>query len=244
MSGDKGQHRLTALQGRKPPRLTPHGGCFSLSVNYHAFKAFCEQSAGIALFPEAHHKSLSVSALLILDEAGRYTETQYAYQRHVQEFSPDDFYCITKHARQTIPEMTAEEILAYLRLSYYDSHQFARYLPRLLELAPELNPDEHQDISEAVHKVWELYFPLGEELDLAYYIACLLYEMDHYAQALTYFKRSMEIYGAHTGTLYNMAVCHHFLEQHEPAVSLLRKVIKHDPDNHQASTLLTEYAQE
>jgi len=117
LSADKGRHRLSALQGQQPPRLMPHHGAFSLNVNYHAFKIYCEQSGGIALFPDYRHRSLIVSALLLLDEAGSYTETQHAYQRHVQEFSPEEFHTITKHARKAIPEMSAEEILAYVRLS-------------------------------------------------------------------------------------------------------------------------------
>ncbi len=241
LSADKGQHRLSALQGRKPPRLMVHGACISLSVNYHALKAFCEQSGGMALFPDYHHRRLIVSTLLLLNEAGSYTETQRAYQRHVQEFSPEEFHTITIHARKSIPEMSVEEILAYVRLSLYDSHQFAHYLPHLTELAPQLNSKERRNLSDAVDKVWDLYFPLGEEVDLAHQIACLLYEMDDYALALTYFERSTEIYGEYIGTLYNMAVCYQFLEQHEQAESLLCKVLKYEPDNHQAKSLLAAY---
>ena len=107
---------------------------------------------------------------------------------------------------------------------------------------PKLTPYEHQDIDAAVDKVWDLYFPLGEKLDLAHQIACLLYEMDHYAHALTYFERSIEIYGQDTGSLYNMAVCYQFLEQHEQAEALLGQVIKYDPSNEEAQALLVEYA--
>ena len=137
--------------------------------------------------------------------------------------------------------MSAEEILAYVRLSLYDSHQFARYLPRLTELAPELNARDRRNLSDTVDKVWDLYYPLGEEVDLAHQIACLLYEMDDYARALTFFERSIDIYREHTGTLYNMAVCYQFLDQHEQAETLLRKVVQHDPDNHPAQTLLAGY---
>ncbi len=109
----------------------------------------------------------------------------------MQEFSPEEFHTITKHARKAISEMSAEEILAYVRLSLYDSHQFARYLPRLTELAPALNARDRRNLSDTVDKVWDLYFPLGEERDLAHQIACLLYERDDYARALTFFERSM-----------------------------------------------------
>lgn len=237
LSADKGTYHLSALEGQPPPELVHHQGCFSLSVNYHAFKTFCEQRDGIALLPDSSN-SLVIIFCLFVDQPNGYRETISAYQRHVQEFGPDDFYRITRHVRQYLPQMSAQEILAYLRLSFYDSHQFARYLPRLMELVPHLKPNECEVFSEAVDKVWDLYFPLGEELDLAYQIACLLYQMDNYPRALTYFERSIEIYGQHSGTLVNMAVCHQFLEQYEEAASLLRKVLEYDPDNQQAKALL------
>lgn len=237
LSADKGDHRLSAHHSKSPPSLVHHGS-FSLSVNYHAFTTFCQQSGGIALVPNSHHHSINIIGLLLLQDASRYTTTQQAYQRYVQDFSPDDFYSITKHARPYIATMTVEDILAYLRLSHYDSHQFARYLPRLIELAPEFDPEEQQDVKAAIAKVWDLYFPLGEDLDLSYQIACLLYEMDDYSAALTYFEHSIGIYGKYTGTLYNMAVCHQFLDQPAQAKVLLDKVLQYDPNNQSARELL------
>lgn len=210
LSADKGEHRLTGLKGREPPALVRHGS-FSLSVNYHAVKSYCERRGGLALFPEAGHRSLSVSACLMVDDAPAHRGTRNAYERHVRDFGPDDFYTITRHARETIGEMSVDDILAYLRLSLYDSHQFGRYLPRLMKLVPELDRDQHRAVRAAVDCVWELYFPLGEEIDLADGIARLLYEMDDYRGALEYFGRSVEIYGADTGTIANMATCHRLL---------------------------------
>jgi tetratricopeptide (TPR) repeat protein len=176
---------------------------------------------------------------LMLARATEYVETRRAYQRHVQDFSPDDFYTITRQAGQYVGEMSLAEILAYLRFSYYDSAQFTRYVPRLTELVPELSRDERQSVLDAIDKVWDLYFPLGEEPDLAFQIGGLLYEMGDYARALTFYERSIDIYGQHTGTLYNMAACHQLIGQFAETESLLHKVLQCDPDNQQARALLT-----
>lgn len=240
LSADKGDHRLSSLQSKPLPELVRHGSV-SLSVNYHAYKVFCEQSGGISLFPTHHHNSVNVGCLLMLDGAMNYRETQGTYQRYAQDFGPDDYYSIARHNRRYIAEMTVEDILAYLRFSYYDSHQFAFYLPRLMELAPDMDDDERENLINAIENVWEWYFPLGEALDLAYHIACFLYEIDDYARALTYFERSIELYGQHTGTIYNMAMCHQLLEQHEQVKQLLHTVLQYDPENQQARGLLAEY---
>jgi tetratricopeptide (TPR) repeat protein len=237
LSADKGMHRRAALDGRPPPGLVRHGSV-SLPVNYHAFTRFCEQRGGLALIPTSHHHSICVTGLVLLAQPERYRETRNAYRRTVREFGPDDFYTITKQARQHLAQLSAADILAYLRLSHHDSHQFGRYLPRLRELAPDFDAATKEDVADAVDRVWDLYFPLGEELDLANGIAGLLYEMDDYPRALTFFRRSIEIYGRDTGTLFNMAACHHLLGQDAPAAALLRDVIERDPENREAAALL------
>lgn len=242
LSADKGAHRLDGLEGRPAPDLVRHGS-FSLPVNYHAFARACETGGGLALLPSGAHHSIDVIALLMLAQPGAYERTRQAYRRHVDEFGPDSFFSITKHARETIPHMSVESALAYLRLSRYDSHQFGRYLPRLQELAAGFDAATRAEVTEAVEKVWELYFPLGEDVDLANGIACLFYAMDDYPRALAYFARSIEIYGRDTGTLYNMAACHHLLGDGEQAGGLLREVLEHDAGNEPAAALLAEIAE-
>lgn len=238
LSADKGDLDLEALQGESLPSLVHHGS-FSLSVNYHAFKMFCEQHGGVALLPSREREHVNVICLLLLEEATRYQETQEVYQRSVQDFGPDDFYTLIQQARQHLVQMSAAEILTYVHFSHYDSHQFGRYfLPRLLELVPDLNVAERQAVREAMANVWEMYFPLGEELDLADQIARLLYALDDYSQAITYLEHSIEIYGPYTGTLSNLAACYQLVGQPERAQTLLHNVLKYDPTNEPARTLL------
>jgi tetratricopeptide (TPR) repeat protein len=239
LSADKGSHRLSALEGKSAPGLVHHGSV-SLTVNYHAFAQACGEAGGLALTPDGRAGSINVIGLLMLADARAHALTQQAYRRHVREFGPDHFYSIVKHARKTIAEMSAEDTLAFMALSRHDSHQFARYLPRLLQLAPQFDSATRQDVTIAIERVWEMYFPLGEDLDLANRIAELLYAMDDYAGALGYFERSMAIYGPDTGTLANIAACYHLLGEHGTAAAVLRKVLEHDGDNEAARSLLEE----
>lgn len=236
LSADKGEHRLEALDRRPPPSPVRHGSV-SLPVNYHAFTSFCEHRGGLALVPASRHRSINVIGLMMVPDAFGHRETRNAYQRHVQEFGPDSFFSIMRHARQTIPQMSVRDILAYVEFSHHDSHQFGRYLPRLQQLAGEFDDSERQDVIAATEKVWAHYFPLGEDLDLANQIAALFYAMDDYPRALDYFARSTEIYGEDTGTLYNMAACHHLLGQSEEAAALLERLLAQEPGNTEAMAL-------
>jgi tetratricopeptide (TPR) repeat protein len=237
LSADKGAYRLEALEGKSAPQPVRHGS-FSLPVNYHAFASYCEHGGGLALVPASHPQSINVIGLLMTADAAHHTETRTAYQRHVQEFGPDTFFTIMRHARQTIPQMSAADILAYLQLSDYDSHQFGRYLPRLQQIVPDFDEETRRDLVAAIEKVWAHHFPLGEDLDLANQIASLFYAMDDYPLALIYFARSNEIYGEDTGTLFNMAACHHLLGRAEQASALLQRLLMLEPENAEAADLL------
>jgi hypothetical protein len=241
LSADKGNHRLGSL-GRKPaPELALHGS-FSLGVNYHAIKEHVAQSGGIALFPEAYHCTVSLNCSLMLPEAPDHFEVRQAYRRHVADFGPDDFASILIHSKGSIPRMTSHEIMSYLRLAHYDGELFARFVPRLIEFAPDFNEAQNRAIMDAIERVWDLYFPLGEKMDLANAIGCLLYKMSEYALALKYFEISIASHGDSAGALMNAALCCDHLKQWEKAKVNLERILASDPGNKGAMELMESYA--
>ena len=241
LSADKGEHRLPALENRPAPRLVRHGS-FSFNVNYHAVREFVERDGGMALFPDTTPRSLIISASLLVANPTDYRETRRAYQHQVRDFSPEDFFTIVRHADGTVGAMSAEEILAYLRLSRYDSQQFSRCLDRLTELAPEFAPDQQEAVLDAIERVRELHFSLGEELILTNAIAGLLYAMGEYRRALDLCAHSLQSFGPNPGTLANMALCHYLLGDRERAEELAHQVLAETPDNEAALALLAEIA--
>ncbi|MFC4304423.1 tetratricopeptide repeat protein [Cohnella boryungensis] len=241
LTADKGSHLIGDLLSANPPELVRHGSV-SLSVNYHAFKAICEAEGGIALFPDIGFNHVNVGALFMASDAIRYRETARAYRRLVAEFGPDDFYSVISHAKRSITEMLIEDLLAYLRLSLYDAHQFSHYYPRLMELAEQASPREKTAMLDAVDQVWQLYYPLGEKRDLAFQLGSLLYELESYERAIFYFKQSARLYGGYIGTSYNLALCCHMLDRVDQAEGYLRNLLSLEPDFEPALELLEEYA--
>ena len=238
LSADKGLLDLSQLQGNRPPRLVTHHGCFSLSVNYGLFQTFCQQQGGMALIPTTTHHSLCVIALIIDHHPERYRQTQWTYERYVQTFGPDDFFRITKHVRQTLDQTSVADILAYLRLSQYDSHQFNRYLPRLRQLAPDITPQEQTAVLTAIDQVWQRYFPIGEDNDFAFTLASFCFQLQDYRRAMNYFEQSIKLHGQQINTLLNMALCCQQLGHSHRANTLLKQVLNQDPDHKRARELL------
>lgn len=237
LSADKGKLDLSHLQGNRPPRLVTHHGCFSLSVNYGLFQTLCQQQGGIALMPTSHH-SLCVIALIMDQHPERYHHTQWAYEHYIQTFGPDDFFRITKHVHNTLDQTTVADILAYLHLSQYDSHQFNRYLPRLQQLAPHITPQEQTALLATIDQVWQRYFPIGENNDFAFNLASFCYQLQDYQRALTYFEQSLQLHGPQINTLLNTALCNQHLNQTHQANTLLKQILNQDPNHKQANKLL------
>jgi tetratricopeptide (TPR) repeat protein len=170
----------------------------------------------------------------------RHAEVAAAYRAQVDGFGPDAFYTVTRTVAERLDALDLEALLDFLRLSRYDARQVFRLAPRLIALAPDLSDPERDAVVEAIDRVWAGYFPIGEDDDLAAQTGRVLYAVDRFAPALTYFERSVALYGADSGMLFNMAACRFMLGQTEGCVALLERVIQIDPGNHEAALLLRE----
>lgn len=241
LTADKGSHRLSAWQGRAEPRVEHHGS-ISLDVNYHAFKAYCKHEGGVALFPAGEPAHLDLGACLFLRDAAACEEVRRAFDRCVSQFGIDDFFTLSRHAQLTVHGMDAQCMLAWLRLSRHDPHQFARMASRLEELASSLTRDEHTQMTQAVDRVWNNYYPLGEALDIPDKLARLCYRMQDYERALAHFQWSIRLHGDDPGTLVNAAACHWLLGRPAQARRLLEQVLGQHPGHQAATALAAELA--
>jgi len=247
LSADKGFHKKSQLLRRRPPHLTPHYGCFSLSVNYHAFKSYSEQQGGISLFPGHQHRSIDIACLLLLQKPDRYLETQLAHDRWIESFGPDDFFTIKKEAlEKQIDTLTLKSILAYVRWSGYDARLFQQCLSRLSKLLPKSTANERQDLITMVHRVWDIYFPLGERYDLPFHLAKLLYQMDRYSEALIYFQRSLKKDTSDPkhkiSILLNIALSYNRMKENQTALLWIEKALSLDPNHERANVLLKNWS--
>ncbi|NEW07886.1 hypothetical protein GK047_17955 [Paenibacillus sp. SYP-B3998] len=93
MTADKGHQLMAELDEQPSPSLVYHGS-FSLTVNYHAFRRFCESQGGQVYVTPHSHQHLNLMGLLMLPDASFYTNTCLAFERFIIGFDPDDFYSL------------------------------------------------------------------------------------------------------------------------------------------------------
>ena len=98
-----------------------------------------------------------------------------------------------------------------------------------MQHATTLDGPLRHDVASMATSVWNSYYHLGEERDLAFALASLLYQIEHYAQAILYLEHSLRLYGDDAGTLFNLAMCHAQLGQLPASAQCIAAALQIDP---------------
>jgi tetratricopeptide (TPR) repeat protein len=228
ISSDKGYIREDALIGRQGPELALHGS-FSLMVNYHAIAQYFLNCGGQTLRTSHRHAHINVCGFLLGDHPHRYAETRQAYSEAVEQGGPDEFYSLKRGIEKHYDGLSLEELMAWLRLSGWDSRIFLDSFPALLDLIESASGPMREELCQAIQQVWDNYYHIGEERDVAFSMAMLLYGMQYYPEAIDYFHRSLDLYGPEASTFYNMAMCRYSLRQLDTALENINQTLLLDP---------------
>ncbi|GLR16828.1 SAM-dependent methyltransferase [Portibacter lacus] len=226
---DKGYHELKNLSNRKKPDIITHGS-FSLWVNFHALDTYCKKQGGTTFFPSFSNFHLEIGCLMFLPEGETYLNTHAAYQEFVNNFGPDDFNSIKQLAYFNVSRITLQELIAFLRLSSYDSTIFINFLPRLKQLYQSITHSEHERLVQTLHQVWDIYFHINEPIDIAYEIGGILYDLGHYTEALDFFQYSVQFFDYKADIYYNQALCYYQLRQDKLFLQTINEGQKSFPD--------------
>lgn len=239
ITADKGEQHVHHLDSQEEPIPVTHGS-LSLLVNYHAFIEYTKLLGGEALFPTEQVRSLLLGCLFLGSDKG-FNETKQAYRRYVTDYGPDDFFSVKKLVENKLEEQNAADILAIIRWSGYDARMFTLMLPRLFDLADELSDRERHNLFVSVPKIWETYFHLGEDHDLAFDLGDLLLELVYYQEAVLYFERSLDRYDSEPQILYKIAVCHCMSGAFKLAKPYLSELQEIDDENASLIALIDKF---
>ena len=236
LSGDRGYSREEDLLGRGEPEITKHGS-FSMMVNYHAIGQYVHKQGGQSLQTAHRHTHLNISAFLLGNHPSDYVESCRAYRQAIETCGPDDFYALKKAIEHGYERWTLGQLISYIRLSGFDAKIALACYPVLIDRIENVSESEKQEFYRVIQKVWEVYYPLAEDQDLASHLGVLLYEMGYYAEALDLFVRSIALYGPDAMVSYSMGLCHYGLRQMEAALECVNEALALDPDSKDARAL-------
>jgi tetratricopeptide (TPR) repeat protein len=230
LAADKGYHSDQALlDGAGSPFPVLHSDlCFSFMVDFQAISLFVRRRGGTVL-QSANQRNLGISGLLLAGNGVEHHETVQAFESAVGKFGPDDLFSLTRHFEKRIEETSFEEIMATLRLSVWDARLLWAAMPVFHRCLEALDDSARSELRDAVHRVWELYYPIGEQADLPFYIGVLLLEVKFYADALRFFHESERLYGPASSTAYNIGACYVHLQQFDSALKAVDRSLELEP---------------
>ncbi|MFT3772473.1 MAG: hypothetical protein QM820_44330 [Minicystis sp.] len=120
---------------------------------------------------------------------------------------PDDFFNVRRGIQNHYESLGFTELLSLLRMSHHDPRILHDCLPALAAAASSLSPAQRRMLVESIARTWENHYPIGEDRDLAFEIACLLHDVEAFPEALSYLRASAALHGDHPATRWNMGLC-------------------------------------
>lgn len=235
---DKGYRNLSSMNKIYHPFLSKHGS-ISLTVNFHAMELFFEGLGGCAIHSIYEHENVTMSLFLLSDRSHDFVETAMAYQEIIESIGPDDFYVLKKAIVPVSKSLTTKELLTFLRYTVWDSRTFLEFYNTLLERIAEEEDFPQEELIAIIHNVWEHYFPIGEEGDLASCLASLLAYFGQDYNAIELYKTSLDFYGEDAAINYEIALCYYNLEDRENVIIYLEKSLQLDPNFEESKNLKT-----
>ncbi len=271
ISGDKGNNHPEQFVGLMDPHIALHGS-FSLMVNYHAVGAWFTSKGGFALHNPQEEASLKVSCfvldptleatdgadipdgpggwlgdnLRIRDEtrAAKYPHLCRSFTDFVDTFGPNDFFVLQKSLKEDTPSPPLRTVVALLKLGDWDPDVFFKFRDCILNHAPACGQKLRNDLCRGIPRVWDNYYMMDMEKDIAFEIGRFYYGIRDYANALHYYSISIETVGDHHVTFHNQGLCHYSLGRMEVALTHFRKALAMNADYEKARSWIEKVQKE
>ena len=236
ISADKGYKNEESMDKNYHPFLSKHG-CISMTVNFHAIDLYFKELGGKAIHSIYEHENINVSLFMVSNSDNDFIETSMAYNEIIESVGPGGF-CIMKKAIMPLSNsLTTKELLTFLRFTLWDSRTLLELYNILIERIENEENFPKDELADAINKVWEYYFPIGEEGDLGYYFGSILGYLGYDNDALKLLESSLEFYGECPETNYEIALCYYNLQQIDKALEYTEKSIGLDSDFEQGKNL-------
>lgn len=236
ISSDKGYKNEKSMLKNAHPFLSKHG-CISMTVNFHSIEQYFKNLGGKAIHSLYPHEDVNLSLFLLSNNSHDFIETTMAYNDIIEGIGPDDFYIIKKGIVPLCESLETKQILTFIRFTIWDARTFQECYNTLFERIGTEEDFPLEELIIVINKVWEHYFPIGEDGDLAYYIGSMLSYIGNNNDALRFFEYSYQFYGASAEIYYEIALCYYNLSQIEKAIEYTEKSLSLDPISQQSRTL-------
>lgn len=266
ISGDKGNNHAEQFKGLMDPHIAVHGS-FSVMVNYHAIGTYFISRGGFALHNPQEEASLKVSAFVLGGEDARpeddlerwvgegvealgeeraraFPALRAAFYNAVDRFGPNDFFVMQKCMKEDSPNPTLKAVLALLKLGDWDPDVFYKFRDTILNQVPTSGQKLRNDLCRGIPRVWENYYLLDRDKDIAFEIGRFYYGIREYEKALGFYRESSTSIGEHHVTFHNMGLCHYSMGNYAQALEYFNHSLAFNKDYEKARSWRQKVLQE
>ena len=252
IGGDKGASNPNRFRGLSDPHIAFHGS-FSMMVNFHAIKLYCISRGGFALMDNQEEASLMVNAFVLTGEEDTSTndvigsngerQSKYrylcnAFEDNVNSFSPNDFYLMQRALKEESSKPTLASIVSLLKLSNWDTEIFFKFRDNILAEIPRATHGLRNDLERGAKRIWDQYYHLENEKDVAFELGRLLFGLHYFEQSLEFYQLSLDLFGFHHVTHHNQGLCNSSLNKYDAAAICFKKSLELKPDYEKAAIWL------
>ncbi len=249
ISGDKGNNNPEQFTGLSDPHIALHGS-FSLMVNYHAIGAWFTSRGGFALHNPQEEASLKVSTFILSPEStyddkgaddryflgselektdaarsSNYPNLRREFTDFAEQFGPNDFFVLQKSMKEEFPNPSLKAVVSLLKLGDWDCDVFFKFKDAILSGAPNCGQKLRNDLCRGMPRLWEHYYQLDMDKDIAFEIGRFYYGIRDYAPALKFYELSVTLIGEHHVTFHNQGLCHYSLGRLDTALDFFKRAL-------------------
>lgn len=225
LSADKGHARELDLLALSDPSLAHHNGCISMMVNFHALGEMVAGQGGFMLAQTNRSAALEICALAMC-HGQPLRETRLAFEQAFEKVGPTDVFRLLDHVN--LEKMDLDALLSVLRMASWDPVTFLTLAKHFHRVAGDAYIEQLQRLREALHKVWTLHFPLRDGKDVSFDLGYVYYAMRRYREAMSFYRHSLELYGPHPVTLFNLGLCEYQQGKLDEALTLFDQALEQD----------------
>lgn len=165
-----------------------------------------------------------------------------AFEDHLNAFGPNDFFVLQKSLKEDLSNPHIRVIIAMLKLSGefllivfcnihyrnilpvdWDPDIFFKFRDAILGQIMSCGIKLRNDLTRGIPNIWENYYQLDVEKDIAFEIGRYYYGIREFKLALQYYQESIKSVGIHHVTFHNQGLCYYSLGELELSLSCFTK---------------------
>lgn len=154
------------------------------------------------------------SSTVLLNQKDEERSLAFPYLRHtfydaINIFGPNDFFVLQKSLKEDCPNPTLKSVVSLLKLGDWDPDVFFKFRDTVLNQISSCGQKLRNDLIRGIPRVWENYYMLDTDKDIAFEIGRFYYGIRDYANALKFYIESTTTVGEHHVTYHNQGLCYY-----------------------------------